>query len=81
MKVGTPVMVIAKWEDVAPTPPIGFLGEITEPRDADGDYLVLFEEWPCPVGAEPDWICPGWALVPLDEGKPATQIETELTTS
>ena len=67
MNIGQRVLLIATWveTDCVP-PPIGSVGEITDPMDIDGDYFVLFPDWPCPHG-EPDWYVPAWALIPLDD--------------
>lgn len=77
MNVGQRVMTIATWleYDCAP-PPIGSMGVITEPIDVDGDYFVLFDDWPCPHG-EPDWYAPAWALIPISD--PPEETEPECT--
>jgi len=68
LNVGQRVVLIMKWEEPSCIPPpIGSLGEITA-LEPDGDYLVLFPEWPCPHG-EPDWITPPWAIIPIDDGE------------
>ena len=79
MNVGQRVLVIGTWEefDCVP-PPIGSIGEITEPMDEDGDYFVLFSEWPCPHG-EPDWYVPHWALIPIDDGEHVPEVADMLT--
>jgi hypothetical protein len=79
MNVGQKVLLIGTWEwfDCIP-PPIGAVGEITEPIDEDGDYLVLFPEHPCPVGDEPDWFAPHWALVPIDDEQEPTSVRVVL---
>jgi len=78
MNVGQRVLLIGPvdaWA-VAPKPPIGSVGEITEPMDSDGDYFILFPEYPCPVG-EPEWCVHRSMLVPLDDGEPVKpQAET-----
>lgn len=77
LKVGQQVLMIATWEDAAPPPPIGSIGEITA-LEPDGEYLVLFPDWPCPHG-EPDWITPPWAIVPIDDGEPIESRASEVT--
>lgn len=79
MKVGQRVMLIGPvdvWN--TPSPPIGAIGEITEPMDQDGDYFVLFPEYPCPVN-EPEWFVAGCMLIPLDDGEPVTLVADMLT--
>jgi hypothetical protein len=50
MQVGQRVMLIATWpEDECVPPPLGAIGEIAEPMDLEGDYYVLFPDYPCPV--------------------------------
>lgn len=79
MNVGQRVMLIASWlETDCVLPPIGAMGEITEPLDEDGDYLALFDGYPCPYG-EPDWFVPAWALIPIDDGEPVTPRAEALT--
>jgi hypothetical protein len=68
MQVGQRVMLIATWpEDECVPPPLGAIGEIAEPMDLEGDYYVLFPDYPCPVDHEPEWFVPAWALIPIDE--------------
>lgn len=78
MKVGQRVMLIANGGliDEAPPPPIGAVGEITEPLDFDGDYFVLFQDHPCPNG-EPDWYIPATFLIPIDDDPPAVLAGSE----
>lgn len=76
MKVGQKVMLIAPWPSDLKLPPLGALGEITEPMDSDGDYFVLFPDWPCPYG-EADWYAPHWALIPIDDGERAQTMSDE----
>lgn len=60
-------MVIATWpESECVSPPIGSLGVIAEAIDSDGDYFVTVDGYPCPIGDEPEWFIPSWALVPID---------------
>jgi hypothetical protein len=63
-------MVVCRWDQgaEAETPPLGFVGEIIEPRDQDGDYNVTFPDWPCWDGTC-DWFTPHWAIVPIDDGE------------
>lgn len=79
MNVGQRVMLIGQMMEVdCIPPPIGAVGEITEPLDEDGDYFVLFEEYPCPWG-EPDWFVPPCFLIPLDDGEPVVPVADMLT--
>lgn len=69
MNVGQRVMLIGPLSAYRiKQPPIGAIGEITEPIDRDGDYFVLFPEYPCPVG-EPDWYVHHSVLIPIDDGE------------
>lgn len=78
MRLGQKVMLIAWFLGFhVPPPPIGAEGEITMERDQAGDYLVLFPKFPCPVGEEPDWFVPHWALIPIDE-PPEIELGPEL---
>jgi hypothetical protein len=80
VKVGQRVMLIGTvdvWAGCKP-PPIGAVGEITEPMDEDDDYFVLFPEHPCPVG-EPDWYVAACMLIPLDDGEPVEPRAETLT--
>ena len=78
MNVGQRVMVIATWaENACVPPPVGSIGEITEPRDHDGDYYVRIDSWLCPFGPETDWYVPHWALIPIDDG----EVQRELVTA
>jgi hypothetical protein len=79
MNVGQPVMTIATWDEEAwmPPPPIGSVGTISGPLD-EGDYLVLFDDYPCPVG-EPDWYTPKWAIVPIGDDPDSRRVEMKET--
>ena len=76
MNVGQRVMLIAHWPECVELPPIGAIGEIAEPLDDEGDYYVLFPEYPCPVDHEPEWFCPPWALIPIDD-PPAVVVDRD----
>jgi hypothetical protein len=81
VNVGQLVLLIGTWREVDCTPPpIGAIGEITEPLDEDGEYFVLFPSWPCPWG-EPDWFVPAWALIPIGDGEPVQTETDSLVTS
>jgi hypothetical protein len=73
MNVGQRVLLIATWhESECVPPPIGAIGFVSGPLDCDGDYFVLFDDFPCPHG-EPDWFTPSWAIVPIDRHKTANR--------
>lgn len=81
MNVGQRVMLIGPVDAwTMKRPPIGAIGEITEPMDWDGDYFVLFPEHPCPVG-EPSWCVHRSVLIPLDDGEPVESETDSLATS
>lgn len=68
MNVGQRVLLVATWqEDACVPPPIGAVGEVRSAKDRDGDYYVLFPEYPCPVDDEPEWFTPAWAIIPIDD--------------
>lgn len=51
------------------------------PIDSDGDYFVLFDDFPCPVG-EPEWCIHHTLLIPLDDdGYPVQSVTDSLVTS
>ncbi len=61
--VGTPVLLIGgDWF----MPPIGAVGTIYEPMDADGDYGVMFDGHPCPHPPGTHWYAHRTWLVRLD---------------
>lgn len=70
MNVGQRVMVIATWLEIDCIPPrIGSVGTITVGLDRHGDYEVSIDGYPWPFDpvGDPDWICPSWALMPIDD--------------
>jgi hypothetical protein len=60
-RVGQLVMLMAHDDYL---PPIGAIGEIVGPLDADGDYEVMFPKHPCPVES-PEWYVRECFLAPV----------------
>lgn len=86
MNVGQRVMLVGPMSRAYCTPPLvpppaGSVGSIAEPIDCDGDYFVLFDDFPCPVG-EPEWCVHHTLLIPLDDdGYPVQSVTDSLVTS
>lgn len=55
------------YKSTTPFPPIGSIGTVLAGPDYEGDYDILFPEWPCFV-EDPSWVLHKTMLVFIDDG-------------
>lgn len=77
--VGDIVMLICRDDDNLQWPPFGAVGEIKVSRDRDGDYGVMFPDYPCPVES-PEWYMPQSYLIPVGKQQAIAEL-ADLRTS
>lgn len=71
IRKGDLVMLVAR--DEAYTPPLGSCGEVVGSDETD--FLVMFQNFPCPVPPGEYWFCLPWWLMKINT--PAKDTETE----
>jgi len=75
------VVIISDQEykaDNMPFPPIGTVGVSVSGMDADGEYDIVFDDFPCPVPPDISWVVHRTMIAFLDED--LSELECNTTT-
>lgn len=60
---------------VIPFPPVGAKGTVISGPDIDGDYDILFDDWPPVSNVDPGWFAHKTMIVFIDDDKEKTGVE------
>jgi hypothetical protein len=61
--------------DSVPFPPVGTKGTVIKDIDSDGEYDVMFDDWPIVSPVDPGWFVHKTMIVFIDDDKQNTGVE------